>query len=45
LASQATYHTILDGVLYNDSAATPLTSDREVDVVLNDVSPIARRIM
>jgi len=35
-ASQATYQTILDGVLYNDTAATPLPSDREVDVVLND---------
>jgi VCBS repeat-containing protein len=35
-ASQATYQTILDGIVYNDTAATPSAGDRIVDVVVND---------
>jgi len=35
-ATVATYQTILEGIVYNDTAATPLMTDRVVDVVVND---------
>ncbi|WP_457327264.1 VCBS domain-containing protein [Pseudomonas sp. PvR086] len=36
LASKATYQTILDGILYNNSSNTPTTSDRTVNVLVSD---------
>jgi hypothetical protein len=35
-ASVATYQTILDGIVYNDTFGTPSMADRTVDIVVND---------
>ena len=35
-ASKATYQTILDGIVYNDTSDTPTTTSRTVNVVVND---------
>ncbi|WPN59446.1 VCBS domain-containing protein [Pseudomonas sp. P9_31] len=35
-ATKATYQTILDGILYNNSSDTPTTSDRTVNVLVSD---------
>ena len=35
-AALATYQTILQGIVYNNTSDTPTTTDRNVDVVVND---------
>src|SRR5207248_10368102 len=35
-ATQATYQTILEGIVYNNGSATPSTTPRTVNVVVND---------
>ena len=35
-ASKATYQTIMDGIVYNDTSNTPTTTSRTVNVVVND---------
>jgi hypothetical protein len=37
-ASQATYQTILQGILYNNTSDTPTTTPRNVDIVVSDGS-------